>query len=133
MRIAMNSNMLSVVFSIAIQKLPGIGPKKALKFVKETHEKFPLDQFNYTDYFDIMTDEASEISVDVSYDEFQRLMSEIHNQLNSLEESGGSILFYFSDSYPKNLRYLDNPPVALFCHGNCDVLNLKLSVLEVLQ
>ena len=45
--------------------------------------------------------------------------------LSELEEAGVSCVTYFSKSYPQSLKYIDTPPVVLYCKGNLSLLNTE--------
>jgi len=49
----------------------------------------------------------------------------IQNQEKLLEETSAKIFTIFDENYPNLLKNSSNPPVAIFCLGNCSLLTSK--------
>ena len=98
----------------SILSIPGIGPKKAKKIL-DSLRSYEMDHI-----FTSIIKKTSAIKIDKL--DWQSTVSDSKEKCSRILETGISMIPYLSESYPSQLKELEDPPVILYIDGNTNAI-----------
>lgn len=103
---------------LAATKLPGVGARTVQKAVDSKVNCSDSEAF-----IEAIIASSSRISRDsISSFSFDDLIGDAWDCIETASNDGQKIITYLDPVYPIRLRDLNNPPLILFCKGNCSLL-----------
>jgi len=111
-----NKNLFNI---IRILSISGVGPRKTLDLISRFDT---LDNIFSASYHDLtrIPGIKDKIARAILRDPDEELL---HGQVKLIEKFQVKMVTIWDDSYPERLKQIYDPPIALFCRGNIDLLN----------
>lgn len=101
-----------VIAHISISDVPGIGPTKAKKILET------ISSYSSEHIYETILQVIPSAKIDIQL--WESISSRAEEKVQRILETGIHILPYLSESYPSQLKELNNPPINLYIDGNFD-------------
>ncbi len=111
----MNKDLFNIV---RILNIPGVGPRKTLDLLAQFKTLDNIFKASYQDLVKIsgIKDRIARAILDAVDEEL------IEGQIKLIEKFNVELVSIWDDAYPERLKEIYDPPIALFCRGNLDLL-----------
>lgn len=113
---------MTMALWIALSNIKGIG----LKTIKKIYTTFPnLTEENIYDHFGKIKEafnNSKTIQKILDQEQLEHKIEEAKTLIEEHDKAGVHVIDLASKNYPTFLRLIDDPPVALYCKGNIDLL-----------
>ena len=101
-----------VIAHVSISDIPGIGPTKAKKILNA------ISSYNSEHIYETILQVIPSAKIDIQL--WESISSRAEDKAQRILETGIHIIPYLSESYPSQLKELNNPPINLYIDGNLD-------------
>lgn len=111
---------------LALSFVKGIGTKTVKKLYYEFKDILSLEFLTNRSNFELINDVVKNSAIVDNITDKEYMMEKIleaENLISKHEKEGISIITIDSQRYPRLLRLIEDPPIALYCRGNIDLLN----------
>lgn len=121
---------------LALSKINGLGPKSLIEIISylQTSDILNFSEIDREIFFKsvkLNSKQKASILDALDNDIFEALLSEANNQILEWKHMGISTISYIDSEYPKYLKYLNDPPIFLYCKGNLSLLSNTKNVAVV--
>jgi len=111
---------------LALSFVKGIGTKTVKKLYYEFKDILSLEFLTNRSNFELINDVVKNSAIVDNITDKEYMMEKIleaENLISKHEKEGISIITIDSQRYPRLLRLIEDPPIALYCRGNIELLN----------
>jgi len=106
---------------IRILSIPGVGPRKTLDLISQFGSLENIFAANYSELTKIKGIKATTARSILSPVDEDLLTG----QMNLMKKFGTELICIWDEGYPEILKQIYDPPIALFCRGNTQLLKSK--------